>query len=397
MKKKLMRGKFDHCCNDNVIILCHLLMKRATRDDGEDDDYSEGASFELFLLNEKTEAIKKKDNDKILLVDIFGSFYKKIFFMSSLTEQSHIESTLMPFIETFFNCIPSTEHLSARGQLEELPESSNLLLPICKSSSATSTSTAATTASRKRSRASSSLSSSPSWLSLFPDYLLKIVSEGEKFDVLAAEIKKPNSKSSQIVNDRVKLGNLLKLMLDRLVLAGVPSPLVCGFVDDGDVIETYKMSIEQEGRYDFVQLASFRGIRCLEDLACLPNMLNHFQQLKNIVLHMKEVIRVTRLNEVIPGPFSLSLPVPVAWLRPSLEYPALEACSKKQNTEVPGVSSLPLNETVCVVANEWKECFDRISELSASKWIKKRSRSAENLIMGEIRECHRRGQHTPTR
>ena len=67
------------------------------------------------------------------------------------------------------------------------------------------------------------------------------------------------------------------------------------------------------------------------------------------------------------------------------------------STEVPGVSSLPLNETICVVANEWKECFDRISELSASKWIKKRSRSAENLIMGETRECHRRGQHTPTR
>lgn len=67
------------------------------------------------------------------------------------------------------------------------------------------------------------------------------------------------------------------------------------------------------------------------------------------------------------------------------------------STEVPGVLSLPLNETVCVVVNEWKECFNRISELSATKWIKKRSRSAENLIMGESRECHRRDQHTPAR
>ncbi|OBZ81095.1 hypothetical protein A0J61_10855, partial [Choanephora cucurbitarum] len=62
------------------------------------------------------------------------------------------------------------------------------------------------------------------------------------------------------------------------------------------------------------------------------------------------------------------------------------------STEVPGVSSLPLNETM-LIAKEWKECFDRISELRATKWIKKRSRSAENLIMGESR----RGQHTPTR
>ncbi|OBZ80835.1 hypothetical protein A0J61_11116 [Choanephora cucurbitarum] len=54
-------------------------------------------------------------------------------------------------------------------------------------------------------------------------------------------------------------------------------------------------------------------------------------------------------------------------------------------------------ETALVIANEWKECFDRISELSASKWIKKRGESAENLIMGETRERHRRSQQTPTR
>ncbi|KAI8353314.1 hypothetical protein EDC96DRAFT_567004 [Choanephora cucurbitarum] len=66
------------------------------------------------------------------------------------------------------------------------------------------------------------------------------------------------------------------------------------------------------------------------------------------------------------------------------------------STEVSGVSSLPLNE-IMLIANEWKECFDRISELSATKWIKKRSRSTENLIIGETRECHRRGQYTPTR
>ncbi|KAI8369210.1 hypothetical protein EDC96DRAFT_420069, partial [Choanephora cucurbitarum] len=115
---------------------------------------------------------------------------------------------------------------------------------------------------------------------LFPDYLLKVVSEGEKFDILAVEVKKPKAKASQIVNDTSKLGNILKLMLDRLALFGVPSPVVCGLVDDGEMITTYKMTIEQEGRYDLVELGSFRGIRCVDDLLRLPLIIEYFQQLK---------------------------------------------------------------------------------------------------------------------
>ncbi|KAI8380291.1 hypothetical protein BD560DRAFT_487562, partial [Blakeslea trispora] len=121
--------------------------------------------------------------------------------------------------------------------------------------------------------------------------------EGEKFDVLAIEVKKPKAKTSQIVNDTSKLGNILKLMLGHSVLLGVPFLIVCGLVGDGEMVTAYKMTIEQEGRYDLVELASFRGIRCLDDLLRLPSIIGHFQQLKNIVLFVKEAIRVTRLKE----------------------------------------------------------------------------------------------------
>ncbi|KAI8380294.1 hypothetical protein BD560DRAFT_487565 [Blakeslea trispora] len=121
---------------------------------------------------------------------------------------------------------------------------------------------------------------SPSWFSLFPDYLLKLMLEGEKFDVLAIEVKKPKAKTSQIVNDTSKLGNILKLMLGHSVLLGVPFLIVCGLVGDGEMVTAYKMTIEQEGRYDLVELASFRGIRCLDDLLRLPSIIGHFQQLK---------------------------------------------------------------------------------------------------------------------
>ncbi|KAI8371049.1 hypothetical protein BD560DRAFT_446708 [Blakeslea trispora] len=86
--------------------------------------------------------------------------------------------------------IPQNEPLSARGQLESLPEGSDLLLPIGNNNNSTRASFF-----RKRSFASSS-SLSPSWFSLLLDYLLKLMLEGEKFDVLVIEVKKPKAKTS---------------------------------------------------------------------------------------------------------------------------------------------------------------------------------------------------------
>ncbi|KAI8327379.1 hypothetical protein BD560DRAFT_317997, partial [Blakeslea trispora] len=104
------------------------------------------------------------------------------------------------------------------------------------------------------------------------------------YDLLIAEVKKPKAKVTQLISDEAKLANMMKLMIDRLVVKKIMSPVVCGVVDDGTFTKTYKMTIKSKGKYDLVQLACFQSIRCIDDLVRLPNVVNYFKQLKNIVV-----------------------------------------------------------------------------------------------------------------
>ena len=165
-------------------------------------------------------------------------------------------------------------------------------------------------------------------MSLQPDYILKAVFSDQKFDLLIAEVKKPQAKITQLVGDEAKLANLLKIMLNRLILQRIPSPVVCGIINDGTFTKTFKMTIKSSGKYDFVQLACFQSIRCIDDLARLPNVMNYMNQMKNIVLYMQEVIRMTMLGESLLDPLPLSL-APLEWLRPSFEYSVAEPTAKK--------------------------------------------------------------------
>ncbi|KAI8373811.1 hypothetical protein BD560DRAFT_466208 [Blakeslea trispora] len=115
----------------------------------------------------------------------------------------------------------------------------------------------------------------------------------------------PNAKTTQLIDGEAKLRNMMKLMVDRLVVMKIPSPVVCGMLDSGTTIKTYKMTVEGKGRYELVQLACFGGTRFVDDLVRLPNTINHLNQLKHIICSMQQVIRFTVLEIVLPGPHSL--------------------------------------------------------------------------------------------
>ncbi|KAI8328678.1 hypothetical protein EDC96DRAFT_530169, partial [Choanephora cucurbitarum] len=206
VKRNISRRKFSYSCSDETMLLCRWLLKKAS-DDDEDE-----ADFEVALIKKKIDAIANKKDEQLLMLNLFGVFFDKLSCQSVLTEQSYIESSLLPLLDAFFASIPGTEHLSTRGQLERLPQGHGLLLPIDNSnnnSNNNSSSSSRTRASGSSKRSFSSSSSPTSWFSLFPDYLVKIVFGREKFDVLAVEVKKPKAKSSQIVGDTAKLGNML--------------------------------------------------------------------------------------------------------------------------------------------------------------------------------------------
>ncbi|KAI8070545.1 uncharacterized protein B0P05DRAFT_573276 [Gilbertella persicaria] len=340
VKKQLRRNHAVSRSSSQIILLCNELLQKAKLQENEEEEEEE--DLMVFLLLEKIKAKKEKDDEKLLFLSLFEHFQNIISNTSITTEQSYIDSTLLPFFEHIFNKIAQTEHFAARGRLEKPPSDFDLLLPLGLSkpssssststatTSATATATATSSAASKRDFSSSSSSSYRSWLALLPDYLVKAVFTGIKFDLLAVEVKKPKAKFSQIVNDESKVAVLMKLMINRLVQNSIPSPVVCGFVDNGDFIKTYKMSLTSNGSYSFVELACFPSIRCLNSLACLPVMIEHMNQLKNIICEMIEVIRITLLGEKLPGPLSVPSAVPVEWLRPSFEYPYLDTSNKKR-------------------------------------------------------------------
>lgn len=72
-----------------------------------------------------------------------------------------------------------------------------------------------------------------------PDYVASIQTRNEKswLDVFVIEAKKPNASSNQqLLNDQCKLALEMKKMLDAMVDARVPSPIVCGLLVEGKEI-----------------------------------------------------------------------------------------------------------------------------------------------------------------
>ncbi|OBZ84100.1 hypothetical protein A0J61_07853 [Choanephora cucurbitarum] len=109
-------------------------------------------------------------------------------------------------------------------------------------------------------------------------FLLKDTFDNDlKVDIFLAEFKKLSAKPTQIQNDKTKVGNLMKLMIDRLVILGVSFPVICGLVQNGQMAFTYKMHITKDGEYDFVELGCFGTIRCTSDLMSLPIVMCYFE------------------------------------------------------------------------------------------------------------------------
>ncbi|KAI8359792.1 hypothetical protein BD560DRAFT_191926 [Blakeslea trispora] len=125
---------------------------------------------------------------------------------------------------------------------------------------------------------------------------------------------------------------MMKIMLDRLVLSNIAAPVVCGLMDDGQYTTTYKMMIQDDGCYAFVQLASFIDIRCLSGMMMIPIIMPFHDQLKTIILDTKRKIEATMLQEVLPDPVALSA-IPCSWIRLSLEYPHVVENEKRQRSK----------------------------------------------------------------
>ncbi|KAI8092425.1 uncharacterized protein B0P05DRAFT_583669 [Gilbertella persicaria] len=312
--------------NASISLIAHeavQLMLRGAHDEAE-----------IFMLERLLDAKKTKDTQLQILLKLLLSFNNKVGESIDTTEETFVAQTLKPFFELYLDVIGGTEHHGSHGRLEKIHSSSSSSSPCSPCSPCSSCSSCSSSCpSSKRNLSTDSSVLCNSWYKLKPDYLLKgLFENGLKVDVLVGEFKKPSAKPTQILNDKVKLGNLLKLMVDRLVLLGVPAPIVCGLTHDGQIIRTYKMTMVKQGEYDFVELACFGSIRCLADLMSLPMIMSYFEQLAETVKQTLQKVEMKLSETMIPGPLVLA-PISVEWIRSSYEYPSCPSSSSRSKKQ----------------------------------------------------------------
>ncbi|KAG0312720.1 hypothetical protein BGZ99_009305 [Dissophora globulifera] len=79
----------------------------------------------------------------------------------------------------------------------------------------------------------------------YPDYF----AEYDGYPLLVVEIKKPGAVDDDLEGDERKLPSMQKLILDRMLDAGVRSPTVVGILVKGSRCEMSLMSLEYEALY----------------------------------------------------------------------------------------------------------------------------------------------------
>ncbi|KAL9538990.1 hypothetical protein MBANPS3_010538 [Mucor bainieri] len=91
--------------------------------------------------------------------------------------------------------------------------------------------------------------------------------------------------TKQEESDMVKLGRQMRLSYKRLVLNGVPSPVVCGVLCHGHSLSTLVLDVAAPLIYRLVKLDKvevFKNLRQLHNILAIFYTLNH---LRNIAVH----------------------------------------------------------------------------------------------------------------
>ncbi|KAI7846735.1 hypothetical protein BDC45DRAFT_542594 [Circinella umbellata] len=107
-----------------------------------------------------------------------------------------------------------------------------------------------------------------------------IDTHGEKFDVVAMEVKPPES--SFRYDDMPKIRLEMQKMLSHLVDFRCEGLVVCGVLVDGYNCKTMSMDIKYNGIYRLIEQDKFTLLRSSEDLVKIKHIVSSFTKLKNV-------------------------------------------------------------------------------------------------------------------
>ncbi|KAI8142123.1 hypothetical protein BJV82DRAFT_669796 [Fennellomyces sp. T-0311] len=150
---------------------------------------------------------------------------------------------------------------------------------------------------------------------LLPDFTCSIKVQNRTFNLLALEVKPPKKTG----HDLEKLGRELKVMLDALVNAHIPDPIICGIHVEELTVRTYKMELTHNGIYQLLELQNVDIITKHSQLGQLPVVFEAIWQTKNIVVPTAQSIK-SRILQKMAGDDELPAGADSArWMRPDLK------------------------------------------------------------------------------
>lgn len=126
------------------------------------------------------------------------------------------------------------------------------------------------------------------------------------------KIKPPKSHSS-IESNLVKLCRQMKKYFNDMVLAGAPSPVVCGIKFDGSFMETFVLHMPSPKVYCVYKLAGVDAYHGLEQFNLIPALISHLLQAKNMILKVIDDVEaaILTVNENLR---KLECSSPSSWL-----------------------------------------------------------------------------------
>jgi Na+/glutamate symporter len=83
-----------------------------------------------------------------------------------------------------------------------------------------------------------------------------------------------------VKSGEILIGYELQKMIDTLVDANIPSPVVCGVWVDGKTCSTYKMDLKYNGLYRLIELDAFQLPTTMEDIMKARKIFSMLMKLK---------------------------------------------------------------------------------------------------------------------
>lgn len=113
-----------------------------------------------------------------------------------------------------------------------------------------------------------------------PDYVVFLSQRSSRLDLACAEVKPPANTSTYPKSDLVKLGQEMKLMLNKMLKEGVEVPVVGGVLVSGFIMRTYKLELVTAKCYIMTELSDTALFRSLQEVGSIPTIASNLLQLK---------------------------------------------------------------------------------------------------------------------